>query len=1492
MTEDRKQKTEDGRQRTEGEGRRPVRRRRSSVLRRLVKWSLLTCAGFLALILLLWAGLQTPWAKRQLAGLVADFTSKTGDYRVQIEGLDGLLPFSITVKQAAVSDGKGPWLKIEKFDFALAPADLISGLIHVKWLRMAHITVSRLPEPRKPSSTPENESVKTASFALPAIAVQEIRLDRIDLGEALTGKPMAFTLNSRLESEKETIRADAALKDLNRQEDAFDLKATYDLGNEYVTALATYHEAPEGLIAGLSGLKDLEGIKLTATAEGPVSNIKGHLDLHMGGYGDTALQYDIGNQKTIHLKLNGQITADARIIPPQAAQVMKSHTLDLALDASLSPDKEIRLNRLHIKNDPISISLEGSADLEKERMDIKARIEGFDATPFLEGTGISLDAPGPVHISAKGPFMAPEVDITTTLAGFEAQEAALKETTLNLQALFHKGFTGVKSASVSLGAQEMAVQQAPKLKGPLEVKIETQSPDFSTWRVNALNMTLPGITVDVKEAAMNLAEGSFSGNLSAQVDQIAAVMPVSTPPLDGRLSVSARVKGTGPEDLAAQLKVAVSQLSGLPPEIAPMAGSSVTLNADAEMKGERITLTSVDLKGSETDLTADGWVNLKESLFDVNYRVRLDHRGAGVSTPKTLLTGDVQSEGKISGKFDDFTAQVALNSKNLRMNDLEIQNLKARLKAKGLPMKPSGEIHLKASAMDQPLQLNSDFAWNGKALTVGGAEVQAPGVDMTASVDLTPKTENISGKVKGRITSLELVQALTGVAAEGKGTFQIEAGKSATGNTTFVRLNADFSDLKYQDYGAAVLKMHAQVDDIEKMQGRASLKATDIPLGSSRIETFDLNAKGALSGAEITLETKGVTQTESQAESSSPLFLTTKMAVRRTDQWQLQLKSLKAGYEGLNVSLPKPATLTYADDGRIVLDGLKLKTDKGLLEAHARLDKDKVDAKVSVAELPLSLLEPFVGQDLDGRAELDLALTGPLSDPGVSVNVHVKEYKIEGRDGTRPILLYAKLHSRRDGDRLLADLELSGLGKTPFEAKGSIPAHLSLKPFAFQMDNTGKLEGTLKGRFDLAVLQTLPAMADQTLRGLVDVDMGIGGSIEKWELNGGVTISKGRFENVEQGVLLDKIEGRLDAEDRILKLTRLTATDGGTGTIFLHGQADVDPPFQTDIALTMNGATLLRKEMVTVTAGGNLDVKGDKDRMDLTGEITLDRTEIAIPKRFPPDVTVIPVTTINDPAAAASEASASKQGGTRIQLNLGVNIPDKFFVRGRGLDVEFKGKLTVKGSAENPVVRGTLNVVRGTFLCLSRTFKVTNGTIAFDGAAPPVPFLNINTRVNAGDITAQVDVTGPADAFKLKLSSQPTLPQDEIMAQILFGQSVAKLNTFQALQLAYSVNELAGGYGPDIMGKTRSFLGLDRLDFSGGDENSKSKSDGSNDGTGPSVTLGKYVTDRVYVGVEQDLTDGKQDVIVDVNITPNFTVESKAGSRSGAGVGFNWNYDY
>ena len=433
--------------------------------------------------------------------------------------------------------------------------------------------------------------------------------------------------------------------------------------------------------------------------------------------------------------------------------------------------------------------------------------------------------------------MAPEVNISTTLAAFKTQAATLDETTLKVRALFEKGFKGLKSASVALGAQGVQVQQVPKLAGPVKLNIQAQSPDFSTWQVKALNVALPGAAVSVKDALMNLTEERFSGDLAVQADHIAVLMPPDAPPLDGRLSIKAQIKGAGPTDLTARLKMAVSQLSGLPPEAAAVAGPKVTLEARAEMKGDRLTLETVELKGSQTRVTADGWVNLKESMFDVAYRLNLDHSDNGISKLATLPEGDVQSQGKISGKFDDFAAHVNLNSRRLRVKDLEIKGMKTELHAKGLPQKPVGTIRLEASAMDQPLQANSDFAWSGKTLTIGDARVQAPGIDLSASLDVTPGTENFSGKVKGRITSLEIVQALTGAPAQGTGSFQIEAGKTIT-------LDANFEDLKYHDYGASTLKVTARVDDLKKMQGKASLKATNMPFGSSRLETLSLGATG------------------------------------------------------------------------------------------------------------------------------------------------------------------------------------------------------------------------------------------------------------------------------------------------------------------------------------------------------------------------------------------------------------------------------------------------------------------------------------------------------------------------------------------------------------------------------------------------------------------------------------------------------------------------
>jgi translocation and assembly module TamB len=150
-------------------------------------------------------------------------------------------------------------------------------------------------------------------------------------------------------------------------------------------------------------------------------------------------------------------------------------------------------------------------------------------------------------------------------------------------------------------------------------------------------------------------------------------------------------------------------------------------------------------------------------------------------------------------------------------------------------------------------------------------------------------------------------------------------------------------------------------------------------------------------------------------------------------------------------------------------------------------------------------------------------------------------------------------------------------------------------------------------------------------------------------------------------------------------------------------------------------------------------------------------------------------------------------------------------------------------------------------------------------------------------------VSGTARQPKIALSSTPTMPRDEILARVLFGSNVGSLTASQGIQLAAAAATLAQG-GPSVMDKVRSSIGLDRLDLGAGGANPNG-TQGTAKGT--TVTGGKYVANGVFVGVKQGLSgDSGSQAIVEIEITPNISVNSTFGSRSGSGFGAKYSVDY
>jgi translocation and assembly module TamB len=304
---------------------------------------------------------------------------------------------------------------------------------------------------------------------------------------------------------------------------------------------------------------------------------------------------------------------------------------------------------------------------------------------------------------------------------------------------------------------------------------------------------------------------------------------------------------------------------------------------------------------------------------------------------------------------------------------------------------------------------------------------------------------------------------------------------------------------------------------------------------------------------------------------------------------------------------------------------------------------------------------------------------------------------------------------------------------------------------------------------------------------------------------------------------------------------------------------------------------------MTALTSGDVRVSGTLTEPRLVARLRVDEAELRVPDRAGGSAKKLDVIEINSRTGQRLTPEAEKKEAPQLPaaLDVVVDIPGQTFVRGRGLDSEWQGRINVRGTTAAPEIVGRLEVVHGSFDLLGRRFTLAQGIIAFDGGGRIDPRLDIVAQAQSSGITAQAIIGGSASEPTLRLTASPELPQDEILARVLFNRNVGQLSAAQGLQLAQAAATLASG-GPGILDRLRGKLGLDRLDVGSG----------SGTATDPTVSAGKYVAEGVYLGVDQSVS-GESKAKVEVEVAPNITVETDVGSRGGgAGIGLNWKKDY
>ena len=138
-------------------------------------------------------------------------------------------------------------------------------------------------------------------------------------------------------------------------------------------------------------------------------------------------------------------------------------------------------------------------------------------------------------------------------------------------------------------------------------------------------------------------------------------------------------------------------------------------------------------------------------------------------------------------------------------------------------------------------------------------------------------------------------------------------------------------------------------------------------------------------------------------------------------------------------------------------------------------------------------------------------------------------------------------------------------------------------------------------------------------------------------------------------------------------------------------------------------------------------------------------------------------------------------------------------------------------------------------------------------------------------------ITGVADAPEFELTSVPQLPQDEILARLLFGESAGQLTAIQAAQIGAALVTLTGvGTGVNPLVAIQKHLGLDRLAVGSNDTGIP----GSTQNNGATIEAGRYLTNRICSLTVKQNTTGATQLQVDVDLTSKLRTASPAWARA------------
>ncbi|SHN56544.1 translocation/assembly module TamB domain-containing protein [Erythrobacter sanguineus] len=1364
----------------------PLERRKRIWAKRL-GWLLALLA---APVLLLAGFLSTPIGKRFIADQIAAVAPASG-LRFAVGRIEGDVYNTALLRDVRVSDPKGVFLTIPEVALDWRPLNWLWSGLDIREVTARRGRLLRLPEllPGDPDA--------------PLLPDFDIRVDRLAIENLVIAEGVATSQAERADLQaKVDIREGRALIDAKAQLGARDriaLLLDAEPDGDRFDLEADYLAPAGGVLAGLAGFE--AGYEARIAGDGTWQSWRGTaVARRLSAQGSDAaagpavaafrISNDAGRYGVLG-QLSPQLPGDDLIARSLGERV--------SLAASFTLDDSIVEGRTAVITRALDLRGAGVVDLADNRVE-GARTSLALRDPDLLGTDWRLED-ARLAADLSGPFRDLAIEHRLSLGRLLA--SGVEAETLVQEGLAR--FDG-KTLSLALALTAERVTTGNPQADPQLVKGRVSGGlvyDFERQRLaaDALRIIFPSL-----EATLALR-----GDIPAGSYALAGPVTARGLRVEGAGEVTANAKilakfGPGvPWSLRANLAGVLGKLSN--DTIVDLAGEQIRFTGALGMEAASplvlrvVTITSERLnaqldsklvpgsEGARTTLAGSGQ-QAQYGPFTIDAELAADG-------PRAVL---VLADPLPAAGLEDVRIALAPSEDGFALDVSGGSLLGPFAGTLGLVLPDTGPTRIAIDRLDIYRTRVSGGLVLGEAGVSGDLALAGGGLDGTMSfrpqsgdalgfaVDLVARNAAFGGAVPIRIDRATITAT----------------GRYAEGDT---RIDAEIEGAGFQ-YGALSLANFAATADIANGRGKVTGG-----IAGRRADRFALNFDADVAPGRIAAVARGQ-------------------------------------YGGEAISMPRRAVLTASDDGGWRLAQTQIGFASGYALIEGELGGAVTALEVKLARMPLRVLD-LAGADLGlgGRLSgiIDYRQTDDAA-PTAKARIRIDRFSRSGLVlSSRPVGVIGVVD--------LSEQRLSAAGRLMEDDTRLGDVAVRIADLPPQGDLADRLmNGRLNARlvFDGAAetLWRLAAVEAFDLTGPISVAARATGTLADPRITGTLASDDLTVSSAITGTRIDKVRARGRFDGSRLELIRFAGVTAGDGTVTGSGTIDFTAMSASrgpglDLRAAVKGARLLNANGLEATITGPLRIVSNGLGGTIAGRVRIDRARWALGVAAE-DVALPQIATreINVPNGRARARASGREASWRYLVN--ASAPNRVAVEGMGLESEWGIDIALRGTVEDPRIGGTARLVRGEYTFAGARFELTRGRILFDENEPIDPRLDILAEASRSGTNVDIAFTGNAQSPSIAFSSEPALPEEEILARLLFGGSVTSLSATDALQLAAALASLqGGGAGLDPIGELRKSIGLDQLRIVGADPLI---------GRETGIALGKNINRRIYIEL---ITDGQ-----------------------------------